>query len=247
MELEVLRESFVPPKFIDWREACERLEKIRRCLREQLAQETAIAFLPARCFYIALLGELLLLQTINDNALRVCCHVPWYEDIGFMSLPTFAADAGKAAEFVGTNSALKAILKSFLGWQIFSKEVKAGCACGFGMWKTRDVAYDVLVNHGAASRGRDILVKQFFAIRSEDAKFRNEHFNNKNGKLRNPSNVLADANIIWVAENKMAISADSVKISGTRLDSAKEIYDISQPGDSFSCGEKILELTKEME
>lgn len=245
MEPEIFKESFVPPKFIGWREACERLEKIRRVLRDLLEKERALEFLPARCFYIALLGELLVLRMINDDKLN--CHVPWCENIGFVSLPTFSADVGKASEFVGENRALKAVLKSFIGWQVFSKEVKEGCACGMNMWKTRDVPYDVLVNHAAVSSAGGVFIKQFFAIRSEDAKFREEHFNNKNGKLRNLSNVLADANIIWVAENKIVFEEKGVKIADAKLECAKEIYDSQKPGDSFSCGEKIFGLTKEME
>lgn len=247
MEFDALRESFIPPKFIGWREACERLEKIRRYLRESLEKRTALEILPARCFYIALLGEMLVLRVINDNELKICCPVPWYEDLGFVSLPTFSADAGKAPEFVGENKALKAVLKSFIGWQVFSKEVKEGCACGMNMWKTRDVSYEVLVNHAAVSGAGGVLIKQFFAIRSEDVKFRDEHFNNKNGRLKHPSNVLADANIIWVAENQIVFGENGVKISGAEPECAKEIYDHSKPGDSFSCGEKIFGLTKEME
>lgn len=245
MELEVFKESFVPPKFIDWREACERLEKIRRSLRELLEKETTLVALPARCFYIALLGEMLVLCMINDDKLN--CPVPWCEDIGFVSLPTLSADVGKAAEFVGENRALKAVLKSFIGWQVFSKEVKEGCACGMNMWKTRDVPYEVCVNHVSTQAGGMVLVRQFFAIRSEDAKFREEHFNGKNAKHRNPSNVLADTNIVWIAENQIVFEENCVKISGAKLECAKEIYDHSKSGDSFSCGEKIFGLAKEME
>lgn len=245
MELDVFKESFVPPKFIDWREACERLEKIRRGLRESLEKAQTLTLLPVRCLYLALLGELLVLRTINDDKFN--CPVPWYEDTGFVSLPTFSADAGKAAEFVGENKALKAVLKSFIGWQVFSKEVKEGCACGMNMWKTRDVPYEVCVNHVSTQAGGMVLARQFFAIRSEDAKFRDEHFNGKKGKLRNPSNVLADANIVWVAENQIVFEKNGVKISGAKLECAKEIYDHSKPGDFFSCGEKIFGLAKEME
>ena len=245
MELNVFKESLAPPKLVGWRESLEKLESVRRGLRDLLEKEQAPEFLPAQCFYIALLGELLVLKVVNDD--RLNCPVPWNEETGFVSPPTFSADAQKAAELVGENAGLKSILKSFCGWQIFSREVKEGCACGAGMSKMRDVPYEVLVNHGATSDRNGVLIKQFFAIRSDDAKFLSWHFNNKNGKHRKPSDVLADTNIVWVAENQLVFLKNRVALSGAKLESAKEIYDNEKPGDSFSCGEAILGLSKEME
>lgn len=245
MKPVVFRESFVPPKLVGWRESVERLEKIKQGLRGELAKSSSLEFLPSWCLYLALLGEIMVLKTVNDGKLN--CPLPWNEEIGFPSPPTFVADAKKSAEFAEKNSKLQAILKSFSGWQTFSKEIKEGCACGLSAWKTRDVAYDVLVNHIVVADGQGILVKQLFAIRSEDRLFLSEHFNGKSGRKNDFSKVLPDANIVWLSENRVEIAESQVKLASLKLASAKEIYDPAKPGDTFSCGEQAVEFSKEME
>jgi len=245
MAADILKESFLPPKFVGWRESIERLEKIKRDLRGELAKSNGLEFLPSWCLFLALLGEIMVLKTVNDGKLN--CPLPWNEEIRFPSPPSFSADAKKSAEFAGENPKLQAILKSFSGWQVFSKEIKEGCACGLSAFKTRDVAYDVLVNHIVVADGQGVLVKQLFAIRSDDRLFLSEHFNDKNGRKNDFSRVLPDANIVWLSENRVEIAGNQVKLASLKLANAKEIYDPAKPGDTFVCGEQAMEFSKEME
>ncbi len=203
-----------PPKFIDWKEAVEKLKVIEGKFKEAISAAKSPDTLPAMAFYLALRGEIEVLNYLNND--KINCLVPWDEQIGLPSLATLSADAGKFGDLFEASNAMAAVLKSFSAWSFFFQETLKDCTCGNS--RARDVLLSRFLNHSVRADGDSLSVKQMLAITSNDKKHMRHHYSG----FTKPSQWHNDMLIIWSCENRVTLANGSVTIEPKKEENSME-------------------------
>lgn len=193
--------SFAPAKFIPYQEAVEKLEIIKEKLCSVLSNKEYL--LPIWCLYGGIIGAINSIRKLNDDVFS--CHIPWDEEINFMSLPSFAADAQNGGEMLLTeNKTATIVLSSFVGWQNLMNQ-KFVCWC---RGKKSQFIYEILIHHQLIKEKDGFKVYELMGIHSENKNFIQHHFHFLTDNIEYPyyeqSKSIPDTNIIWRQRNKIS-------------------------------------------
>lgn len=163
-------------ELLDYQEALLKLKNIL-CLVSGLSELKDPQILrenygPFASFCLALWAHTKVLRHLNDAHLH--SPVPWNMETDFPSHPSIAADISKYSQCFQANQTLTAVLNSFSGWTLFSKE-KTECGCG--MTEAKEINLEIVLNHVISiDHEHGLCIKEFIGVRSDNPKFLKKHY-----------------------------------------------------------------------
>lgn len=214
-----------PIEVLNYNDSIEKLQGITERVNGGAGEINLSESLPFFCFLAALKAQLKVLKYLNDEYLN--CALAWDARTGLPSHPSIIADVGSYIKHFEPKGVLGIVLRSFLGWTLFSAE-NLMCACGRG-FSLRQIKIDVMLNHAVRVEADNLVIKQFLGIKCDDPGHLKHHYDVT--KLSQRDN---DLHLIWTCENQVELK-DGLEIKSVKTLQSKQ----------FNAGEfenRILEL-----
>ncbi len=189
-------------RILGWRDSILRLEETVGKFERGLMEFAGEAFLPFVSFFLLLSAQFKALESLNDEYLN--CGLAWDERTGLPSHPSIIADGQTYRRLFKPDGILDAVLASFSGWILLSRE-QLFCCCGKkfrGPLKDRNVEIDVLLNHILSfDDEKGFVVKQLVGIKCGDPEHLEHHYDFKKQSRRDDGLY-----IIWLCENRLIVN-----------------------------------------
>lgn len=208
--------SFLLPK-----EAIIRLDEIIGQFKAKIAGNSSVNLLASHIFCLALEAQKKILDHLNDD--NFYCQVPWDLRTGLPSHPSLAADAVKYSELFEVSSQLKALLNSFSGWSLFTKETKK-CHC-MVKGKTIEVGINIFVNTLLKADSDGLKIKLLFGVKSDVDGYIEQHWHLKKSEYE--SKVADDLYIIFSCENVISFAGENLALQPVSFHCVELLFSIS--------------------